>query len=161
MATMLPGLGHTDPAKFAFAFDGPSYTQIVADTLGKNGLPGDDLELAQAELSDLMDAFTADVTNDKDFGSLPTGRVFGGTIAALTTIGAELDASDALHTAIGLSFDSLALTFGVWGIFDALVQAIQDELRGILTEVFNAINALALRTGSLPPPGGGEIPTGL
>jgi hypothetical protein len=157
----LPGLTFRNPSSTAFAFDPPTYTKLVADTLGNHGLPGDNLEVAQAELSDLMDAFTADVTNDKDFGSLPTGPIFGPTVTALTVIGAELDASDALHAAIGLSFDSLALTFGVWGIFDALVQAIQDELRGILTEVFNAINALALRVGALPPPGGGEIPTGL
>jgi hypothetical protein len=138
----LPGLTFRDPSKIAFAFDAPTYTKLVTDTLGNHGLPGDDLEVAQAELSDLMDAFTADVTSDKDFAKLPTGRVFGGTIAALTTIGAELDASDAAHAALGASFDFLAATFGVWGIFDTLVRDIQTALYNLYSDVLNVIYSL-------------------
>lgn len=133
----LPGLTHKDPTTAAFSFDAPTYTKLVTDTLGTHGLPGDDLEVAQGELSALMDAFTADVTSDKDFASLPTGRVFGGTIAALTTIGAELDASDAAHLALGASFDFLAATFGVWSIFDTLVGDIQTALYNLYNDVLN------------------------
>jgi len=142
MANSLPGIGYQDPAGFALVFDGPSFTQILNDTLGNHGLPGDDLEVAQQELSDLMDAFTADVTNDKDFGSLPQGSIFAPTIGALTAIGAELDAADALHVALGGGIDTLLTTIGVWGIFTVLVGDIQAALYNLYQDVLGLFYAL-------------------
>lgn len=147
MAQTLPGVPFKDLSQFVLTLDGPSFEQILTDTLGNHGTPGDALEIASGQLSDLMDAFTADVDSTADLWSqLPSDSLFHGTVTALTLLAAEMDADQTLGT-IGSGLDSLAIGFGVWGIFDTLVQDIQaalynlyNDVIGLFQSLFNQIN---------------------
>jgi hypothetical protein len=154
MAAMLPGIGFRDPQTALFAFDAPSYTQIVTDTLGNHGLPGDDLEVKAQELSDLMDAFTADVTSDTSIDNLPDGKIWQPTIDVLTAIGIEIDVADATSAAIGGAFDALAAGIGVWGILDVAVILLTSEINIAVRYIEDQISFILTNLGGFGGGGG-------
>jgi hypothetical protein len=131
----LPGLVHRDRASFAFSFDAPTYTKLVTDTLGTHGLPGDDLEVAQQELSDLMDAYLADVAVTEAQFPLPDPSGHPIELASWAVLQAEIDVASATELAIGASFDFLAATFGVWSILSGLFNSIIYSINTLFSVV--------------------------
>lgn len=144
MATAtLPGFVRIDPTKYVLTPGVPTYSQLVSDTLGNAGLPGDDIEKGIAALQAAHDSFFADVDAQIAEFPLPDPTRPPLNIGPLILLEAEVAVQSATEVAIGGALDYLAGAFGVWGILDDLVKAIQAALYALaawVLSLFYAIN---------------------
>jgi hypothetical protein len=135
MAHTLPGIGFRDPANFAFAFDGPAYSQIVTDTLGNAATPGDDLDLGAQALTALMAAFESDVGSTDAADTIPDVGPQVIETASWAALAAEVALASTTELVISDALSFLADTFAVWGVLNAIISYVQQAIEQALSSI--------------------------
>ena len=132
-------------------FNAPTFTDLLNSTLGNMGTSGDDLDLSSQALGLLMSAFEADVSSTDAADTIPDVTVKILDTGILDALAVEIAVASATETAVSASLDFLASTFGVWGVFDVLVQDIVDALFNLANWVISLFVAMFQQINLINP----------